>query len=176
MPSLIQEDIQKIVDSSIPERLMPEKRPPITDDHVAHILQLTQMGQTYLTEFPDHQENVRTMAEDPRFNLMEYQDSISQAFPSGTLERLNQMEDFQKAFEINSDLAEIFREVGISENLGLKGLNPSDWPAFGPVQKTLAEFKSAYDAFREEMVSHLQNLIRIKGEKEGRKRGGKKAK
>jgi len=105
------------------------------------------------TEFPDHQENVRKMAEDPRFCLEEYGESILNAFPAGTLEQLNQIEDFRKAYEINSELSEIFKEVGISGDFGLGGLTPSDWPGFGPVQKTLSEFKGAYDAFQKEMVS-----------------------
>jgi len=102
------------------------------------------------------------MAEEPQFNLKEYEESISHTFPSETLEQLNQMEDFQKAFEINTELVELFKEVAISEDFGFKGLKPTDWPAFGPVQKTLTEFKSAYDTFQEEIVSHLQNLIRKK--------------
>jgi len=114
------------------------------------------------TEFPDHQENVRRMAEEPQFNLKEYEESISHTFPSEILEQLSQIEDFQKAFQINSELAETFKEVGILEEFGLKGLKPSDWPTFGPVQKTLTEFKSAYDTFRGEMVSHLQTLVRKK--------------
>jgi hypothetical protein len=105
------------------------------------------------TEFPDHQENVRRMAEDPKFSLKDYDESIRHAFPSDILERLNQMEDFQKAYEINPELAETFAAVGISEDFGVKGMKPSDWPEFGPVQKTLAEFKAAYDAFKKEMVS-----------------------
>jgi hypothetical protein len=105
------------------------------------------------TEFPDHQENVRKMAEDPKFGLKDYDESIRHAFPSDILERLNQMEDFQKAYEINPELAETFAAVGISEDFGVKGMKPSDWPEFGPVQKTLAEFKAAYDAFKKEMVS-----------------------
>jgi hypothetical protein len=117
------------------------------------------------TEFPDHQENVRKMAEKSQFNLKEYEDSISHAFPYGVLEQLNQMDDFRKAFEINSELAEIFRGVGISDDFGSKGLNPEDWPAFGPVQKTLSEFRSAYDTFQQEMVSILQKLLKKKGEK-----------
>src|SRR5512136_1242053 len=48
MKPLTQEKINQIVNSSHPERLSLEERPPITDDHVAHILQLTQMGQTTL--------------------------------------------------------------------------------------------------------------------------------
>jgi hypothetical protein len=121
------------------------------------------------TEFPDHQENVRRMAEEPQFNLKEYEESISRAFPPETLEQLNQMEDFRKAFEINPELAGIFNEVGISGDYGLKGLMPSEWPTFGPVQKTLAEFKSAYDAFQGERVSDLQELVRKKDRPEVRK-------
>ena len=59
------------------------------------------------------------------------------------------MEDFRKAYEINSELAEVFKEVGIQGDFGLGGLNPSDWPEFGPVQKTLTEFKAAYDDISE---------------------------
>jgi len=114
------------------------------------------------TEFPDHQENVRKMSESPQFDLKEYGESISHAFPEGILEQLTQLEDFRKAFEINSELAERFKEVGISEEMGLKGLTPSEWPEFGPVQKTLAEFKNAYDSFQKEMVTIFQKLGRKK--------------
>jgi hypothetical protein len=37
------------------------------------------------TEFPDHQENVRRMAQEPRFNLDEYGESILNTFPTGVL-------------------------------------------------------------------------------------------
>jgi len=114
------------------------------------------------TEFPDHQENVRRMAEESQFNLEDCQESISKTFSPEILEQLNQMEDFRKAYEINPELREIFREVGISEDLGLGGLMPSGWAEFGPVQKTLAEFKSAYDTFQKEMVSILQEHVRNK--------------
>jgi hypothetical protein len=110
------------------------------------------------TEFPDHQENVRKMAEEPRFDAKEYAESISKTFPGETVEQLNQIEDFRKAFEINSELSQIFKGVGISGDFGLKGLEPSGWPQFGPVQKTLAEFKNAYDNFQKEMVSILHAL------------------
>jgi hypothetical protein len=114
------------------------------------------------TEFPDHQENVRRMAEESQFNLEDCQESISKTFSPEILEQLNQMEDFRKAYEINPELKEIFREVGILEDLGLGGLMPSEWAEFGPVQKTLAEFKSAYDTFQKEMVSILQEHVRNK--------------
>jgi hypothetical protein len=102
------------------------------------------------------------MAEESQFNLEDCQESISKTFSPEILEQLNQMEDFRKAYEINPELKEIFREVGILEDLGLGGLMPSEWAEFGPVQKTLAEFKSAYDTFQKEMVSILQEHVRNK--------------
>jgi hypothetical protein len=114
------------------------------------------------TEFPDHQENVRNMAEGPQFNLKEYGESVSNTFPEETLEQLNEIADFRKAFEINPELDGIFKKVGISGDFGSKGLMPSEWPEFGPVQKTLTEFKAAYDNFQKEMVSNLQGLVRTK--------------
>ncbi len=108
------------------------------------------------TEFPNHQENVRKMAEDPQFHLEEFAESIQQTFPSEVLEQLNQIQDFRKAYEINHELAEVFKEVGLQEDLGSEGMSPSDWPEFGPVQKTLAEFKAAYDGFYTEMISSLK--------------------
>jgi hypothetical protein len=114
------------------------------------------------TEFPDHQENTRKMAQDPQFNLKEFKDSISHTFPPSVPELLNQINDFQKAYEINPELAEILREVGITGDFGRAGLEPEDWSQFGPVQKTLSEFKSAYDNFQMEMFSLLQGLLRGK--------------
>ena len=108
------------------------------------------------TEFPDHQENVRKMAEDPQFNFQECGESIQDTFPPEVPERLNQIDDFRKAYEINPELAEIFKEVGVVGDFGSGGLNPPDWPEFGPVQKTLTEFKAAYDGFYKEMISSLK--------------------
>jgi len=118
------------------------------------------------------------MAEGQPFNLKEYEESILHTFPEETLEQLNQIGDFRKAYEVNPELEETFRGVGIPENFGLKGLKPSEWPDFGPVQKTLAEFKAAYDNFQKEMVSALPELIRkkrpVKEKKKGRNRSTKK--
>jgi hypothetical protein len=102
------------------------------------------------------------MAQDPQFNFKEFEDSISHTFPPSVPQLLNQMEDFQKAYEINPELAGILKEAGISEDFGRSGLEPEDWSQFGPVQKTLSEFKSAYDNFQKEMVSLLQGLFRGK--------------
>jgi hypothetical protein len=113
---------------------------------------------------------VRKMSEGPQFNLGEYGESISHAFPERILEQLTRLEDFRKAFEINSELAERFKEVGISEEMGLEGLTPSEWPEFGPVKKTLAEFKNAYDSFQKDMVTIFQGLGRKKRRAKGQTR------
>jgi hypothetical protein len=124
------------------------------------------------TEFPDHQENVRKMAEEHRFSLDKYRESILNTFPTGVLNQLNPIKDFRKAYEINSELSEIFKEVGIPGDFGLGGLAPSDWPEFGPVQKTLFEFKGAYDTFQKEMVSILGT--RVKKRQTLKKKRGRK--
>ena len=116
------------------------------------------------------------MAEDPRFNLEEYSGSILHTFSSKVLDPLNQMADFRKAYEINPELAEIFKGVGIEEDLGKGGLTPADWPQFGPVQKTLAEFKAAYDGFYNEMTSSLKKpLLKKRDSKISRKKPKKMA-
>ena len=48
MSAINQEIIDHIVSSSVPERLSLGGKSPIIDDHVAHIIQLAQWGQTCL--------------------------------------------------------------------------------------------------------------------------------
>jgi hypothetical protein len=113
------------------------------------------------TEFPDHQENVRTMAEKAEFRQKAHENSILKTFPPRFLQLLNQLDDFRKAYEINPELAMIFKSVGVAADFGLGGLRPEEWPQFGPVQKTLSEFKASYDTFDKEMDSVLQRLVSI---------------
>jgi len=104
------------------------------------------------TEFPNHQENVRKLAEDPGFKLAEYAESITRQFPAEVLERLNTVPDFRKGYELNPELSQVLREAGIAGDFGIDGHKPEQWPEFGSVRKTLAEFKGAYDKFRDDMV------------------------
>ncbi len=104
------------------------------------------------TEFPNHQENVRRMAESEGFHLADYLESITDVSPPHVLEWLNQIPDFRIGYELNPELSGILRDVGIPGDFGNGGHTPEQWAEFGSVRKTLAEFKGAYDAFRHEML------------------------
>jgi hypothetical protein len=105
------------------------------------------------TEFPNHQENVRKMAEEAGFTLGDYVESITRQFPGEVLRKLNTIPDFRKGYELNVELNQILREAGISGDFGTGGHTPAQWPEFGSVQKTLAEFKAAYDKFRADTLA-----------------------
>lgn len=120
------------------------------------------------TEFPDHQENVRRMAEGPGFELKKFEESILESPPEETLRLLYQIEDFIRAYEINPELSEILKEAGMTGDFGQKGLLPTEWPTFGPVLKTLSEFQSAYNHFQKEMVTILKKFSKMKSPKKKR--------
>jgi hypothetical protein len=105
------------------------------------------------TEFPNHQENVRKLAEDPGFNLAGFRESITHGFLDEVETRLNTIPDFRVGYELNPELSQVLREAGIPGDFGTGGHTPEQWPAFGSVQKTVAEFKAAYDGFRDEMLA-----------------------
>jgi hypothetical protein len=115
------------------------------------------------TEFPDHQENVRRMAEAEGFVLSDYFDSITAQFPAEVLERLNAMPDFRKSYEVNAEIAQVLREAGIAGDFGTGGLTPKQWPGYGPVQKTSAEFKAAYDKFRDDVLGLFKEATKPPG-------------
>ena len=104
------------------------------------------------TEFPNHQENVRKTAEEPGFKLQDYAESITHEMPDLVVKKLNTIPDFRLGYELNGELSQILRLVGIDGNFGIGGHSPEQWPAFGSVQKTLTEFKAAYDKFRGDIL------------------------
>jgi hypothetical protein len=92
------------------------------------------------------------MAEDPAFKLADYAESITHPFPPEVLTTLNTIPDFRKGYELNAELNQALREAGIAGDFGSGGHTPAEWPEFGSVQKTLVEFKAAYDKFSGDMV------------------------
>jgi hypothetical protein len=115
------------------------------------------------TEFPNHQENVRKMAEDPGFDLAGYRESITHGFLDEVEARLNTIPDFRVGYELNPELGQVLREAGIPGDFGTGGHTPEQWPAFGSVQKTVAEFKAAYDGFRGEMLALFKGAVKGAG-------------
>ena len=108
------------------------------------------------TEFPNQQEAVRQMAKGEHFRSGAYHESIRQEVPEEVLALLSQMKDFRKAYEINDEIAACLMEAGIKGDFGRGGLKPSEWAEYGAVEKTLEEFKGAYDRFRQDMVALVQ--------------------
>ena len=101
------------------------------------------------TEFPNHQRAVQLVSEEPDFDLDELKGSIGDEYEPGVAQRLYELPDFQKGYDLTPSLKEFLeREVKIDlSGWQTRGIEPGDWPNFGSVQKTSAEFKAAYDAF-----------------------------
>ena len=101
------------------------------------------------TEFPNHQRAVQLVSEEPDFDLDELRGSIGDEYDPGVAQRLYELPDFQKGYDLTPALKE-FLEHEVKIDLSgwqTRGIEPGDWPNFGSVQKTSAEFKAAYDAF-----------------------------
>ena len=101
------------------------------------------------TEFPNHQRAVQLVSEEPDFDLDELRGSIGHEYEPGVTQRLYELPDFQKGYDLTPSLKDfIENEVQIDlSGWQTRGMEPGDWPEFGSVQKTTAEFKAAYDAF-----------------------------
>lgn len=101
------------------------------------------------TEFPNHQRAVQLVSEAPDFDLDEIRGSIGHEYEPGVTQRLYELPDFQKGYDLTPSLKD-FLENEVQIDLSgwqTRGMEPGDWPEFGSVQKTTAEFKAAYDAF-----------------------------
>lgn len=101
------------------------------------------------TEFPNHQRAVQLVSEAPDFDLDEIRGSIGHEYEPGVTQRLYELPDFQKGYDLTPSLKDFLEnEVQIDlSSWQTRGMEPGDWPEFGSVQKTTAEFKAAYDAF-----------------------------
>lgn len=101
------------------------------------------------TEFPNHQRAVQLVSEEPDFDLDELRGSIGHEYEPGVTQRLYELPDFQKGYDLTPSLKDfIENEVQIDlSGWQTRGMEPGDWPEFGSVQKTTTEFKAAYDTF-----------------------------
>jgi len=113
------------------------------------------------TEFPDHQLKVLKTSRQPDFDLAKYKDSIMSKHDPRIVEKLMQLEDFRKAYELTPELVEVFREAEINvDGFGLNGLKPEEWSSFGSAVKTMSGFTNAYNRFREEVVKVAKEVAK----------------
>jgi transaldolase len=114
------------------------------------------------TEFPNHSRAVQIMAEKSGFRLEEFKESILASYAPGVSSRLSQLlDDYNLGYELTPALQKLLvEEVGIAEasSWGAGGIEPVQWPQFGAVQKTTAEFREAYFNFRAKCVAIAKDV------------------
>ena len=108
------------------------------------------------TEFPDQQMKVYTASKEANFNLEKYRQSIRAGIDSGVIKRLLEIEDFQKIYELTPKLGKILKEIGIEGDFVGRGMKPEDWKNYGAVQKTMTEFKNAYQDFQKKVLEFVK--------------------
>ena len=112
------------------------------------------------TEFPNHQRAVQIMSEGAGFNLADYKESILDTYEPGVAQRLRELSDYCRGYDLTPSLKDfLVNEVGVDvSSWQTQGLEPSDWPNFGSVQKTSAEFEAAYNTFAEKCVGIAKEM------------------
>ena len=107
------------------------------------------------TEFPDQQLKVWLHSRTQGFALSDFENSIASS-ETEILARLLDMEDFRSAYELTRQLSRELKEVGIDAPQEDGGLEPDQWDSYGPVVKTMHEFKGAYLTFKNKLVQSLE--------------------
>jgi hypothetical protein len=110
------------------------------------------------TEFPNHQHNVLLTSREGGFDLGAYGNAVMMEHDPGIAERLLELEDFKRAYELNPPVIEELREAGIEPDFGTGGMKVTEWPDFGSVVKTMNQFKTAYEDFRERTVEFVRKI------------------
>lgn len=107
------------------------------------------------TEFPNQARAVQLFAEKGGFGLADYKNAALESPEAGLVERLSGLAEFVRSYEITSELAKALVSVGVIpsvESYGLRGILEEQWPEFGSVLKTMAEFRAAYEHFASQCV------------------------
>ncbi len=144
------EDIMSKID------LLPSSKRRADDTYL--VLGSPSLGNLTNTEFPSQQMEVFEKSLQEDFKVSDYKDSISYDYDNERLERLLQINDFRKAFELTPKLTETLTKAGIAGSFGACGLEPEDWPNFGPVVKTLEEFQNAYSEFKKKAIEFVRKV------------------
>ena len=77
------------------------------------------------------------------------------SYEPDVVERLRALPDFCRGYDLTPSQKSFLQDkAGIDVfTWQTSGLEPTDWPDFGPVQKTTAEFRAVYDAFAAKCVA-----------------------
>jgi hypothetical protein len=112
------------------------------------------------TEFPDQQLKVWLQAQQDGFRISDYENSILVQPDVATLERLLNIADFRKAYELTPELVAALERAGIHVPAEDGGISPEDWSSYGPVIRTADEFKEAYVNFKNKLLGFLKEAQR----------------
>jgi transaldolase len=99
------------------------------------------------TEFPNHARAVQIYSEKDTFDLRSFTEAALRGSEADLGRRLGRIRDFVKGYESTPQILAKVREVNATFPTQLGGIDEDDWNKFGPVKKTMAEFKDAYDSF-----------------------------
>ena len=113
------------------------------------------------TEFPNHQWKVVQASKKEDFKLDEYINSILKEPESEVLQRLLELEDFRRAYELTPELIKDLEKVGIKGKFGSGGLRVEEWPSFGSVVKTMSEFRNSYETFKKHAIEIAKETAEI---------------
>ena len=107
------------------------------------------------TEFPNHARAVQVASEAEGFNLDDFRDAVLDTYEPGVDQRLRELPDFCRGYDLTPSLKDFLQNVVGIDVAGwqTRGLEPGDWPDFGSVQKTSAEFRAAYDTFAAQCIA-----------------------
>ncbi len=107
------------------------------------------------TEFPNHARAVQVASEAEGFNLEDFRDAVLDTYEPGVDQRLRELPDFCRGYDLTPSLKGFLQNVVDIDVAGwqTRGLEPGDWPDFGSVQKTSAEFRAAYDTFAAQCIA-----------------------
>lgn len=102
-------------------------------------------------ETPTQQLKVYLKSEEESFSIKEFENSIKNQTNSENLNRLLEIEEFQKIYEASPSLKNKLKEIGIDGNFGNRGMEDSEWRKYGAVEGLIKEFKESY--------SKLKNIV-----------------
>lgn len=103
------------------------------------------------TEFPNFACAVQRHVEERKLAISHFANSIATPPRLRQLERLEQIFDFRRAYDLTPGLRAFLQDkVGIDvTGWGTQGVGPKSWPAYGAPQKTSCEFQDAFLQFVE---------------------------